>query len=131
MFQVKYLGGTSGSGGTVIGTYKTGVNGCFTVTGLKAGTYIVEELASDSGHVIDTAPQTAYISGKEQDVVQLYFGNSPKGALLVKKVDAANGILTLLLSVGAFTQSSVAGIKRNQDGGDGNNREDTMNDIRV
>ena len=26
-------------------------------------------------------PQTAYISGKEQDVVQLYFGNSPKGSL--------------------------------------------------
>ena len=88
VFQVKYLGGTSGSGGTVIGTYKTGVNGSFTVTGLEAGTYIVEELASDSGHVIDTAPQTAYISGKEQDVVQLYFGNSPKGALLVKKIDS-------------------------------------------
>ena len=62
-----------------------------TVTGLETGTYIVEELASDSGHVIDTAPQTAYLSGKEQDVVQLYFGNSPKGALLVKKVDASNG----------------------------------------
>ena len=91
VFQVKYLGGTSGSGGTVIGTYKTSANGSFTVTGLEAGTYIVEELASDSGHVIDTAPQTAYISGKEQDVVQLYFGNSPKGALLVKKADAANG----------------------------------------
>ena len=91
VFQVKYLAGTSGSGGTVIGTYKTGANGSFTITGLKAGTYIVEELASDSGHVIDTAPQTAYISGKEQDVVQLYFGNSPKGALLVKKVDASNG----------------------------------------
>lgn len=91
VFQVKYLAGTSGSGGTVIGTYKTGANGSFTLTGLKAGTYIVEELASDSGHVIDTAPQTAYISGKEQNVVQLYFGNSPKGALLVKKVDASNG----------------------------------------
>ena len=88
VFQVKYLGGTSGSGGTVIGTYKTGVNGSFTVTGLEAGTYIVEELASDSGHVIDTAPQTAYISGKEQDVVQLYFGNSPKGSLLIKKIDS-------------------------------------------
>lgn len=91
VFQVKYLTGTSGTGGTVIGTYKTSVNGSFTVTGLREGTYIVEELASDSGHVIDTAPQTAYISGKEQDVVQLYFGNSPKGALLVKKVDASNG----------------------------------------
>ena len=89
VFQVKYLGGTSGTGGTVIGTYKTSANGSFTVTGLKEGTYIVEELASDSGHVIDTAPQTAYISGKQQDVVQLYFGNSPKGSLLVKKIDSA------------------------------------------
>lgn len=88
VFQVKYLGGTSGTGGTVIGTYKTSANGSFTVTGLKEGTYIVEELASDSGHVIDTAPQTAYISGKQQDVVQLYFGNSPKGNLLVKKIDS-------------------------------------------
>ena len=88
VFQVKYLSGTSGTGGTVIGTYKTSANGSFTVTGLKEGTYIVEELASDSGHVIDTAPQTAYISGKQQDVVQLYFGNSPKGALLVKKIDS-------------------------------------------
>lgn len=88
VFQVKYLSGTSGTGGTVIGTYKTSVNGSFTVTGLKAGTYIVEELASDSGHVIDTAPQTAYISGKDQDVVELYFGNSPKGSLIVKKIDS-------------------------------------------
>ena len=88
VFQVKYLGGTSGTGGTVIGTYKTSTNGSFTVTGLKEGTYIVEELASDSGHVIDSAPQTVYISGKQQDVVQLYFGNSPKGNLLVKKIDS-------------------------------------------
>ena len=88
VFQVKYLGGTSGTGGTVIGTYKTSANGSFTVTGLKEGTYIVEELSSDSGHVIDSAPQTAYISGKQQDVVQLYFGNSPKGSLLVKKIDS-------------------------------------------
>lgn len=89
VFQVKYLTGTSGTGGTVIGTYKTSANGSFTVTGLKGGTYIVEELASDSGHVIDSAPQTVYISGKQQDVVQLYFGNSPKGSLLVKKIDSA------------------------------------------
>lgn len=88
VFQVKYLTGTSGTGGTVIGTYKTSTNGSFTVTGLKEGTYIVEELASDSGHVIDSAPQTVYISGKQQDAVQLYFGNSPKGNLLVKKIDS-------------------------------------------
>ena len=88
VFQVRYLGGTSGSGGTVIGTYKTSANGSFTVTGLEAGTYIVEELASPNGHVIDTAPQTVFVSGKEQDVVQLYFGNSPKGSLLIQKIDS-------------------------------------------
>ena len=88
VFQVKYLSGTSGTGGTVIGTYKTSANGSFTVTGLREGTYIAEEVSSDSDHVIDTAPQTVYISGKQQDVVQLYFGNSPKGSLLVKKIDS-------------------------------------------
>ena len=91
VFQIKYLSGTSGTGGTVIGTYRTQKNGSFTVTGLQAGAYVVEELASDSGHVIDAAPQTAYISGKQQDVVQLYFGNSPKSSLLISKVDANNG----------------------------------------
>ncbi len=91
IFQVKYLSGTSGTGGTVIGTYRTMKNGSFTVTGLQAGAYVVEELASDSGHIVDAAPQTAYISGKQQDVVQLYFGNSPKSSLLISKVDANDG----------------------------------------
>ncbi|MBQ9719098.1 MAG: hypothetical protein IJV64_00210, partial [Oscillospiraceae bacterium] len=39
-----------------------------------------------STHVISTAPQTVYISGKDQDVVSVYFGNVPKGSLLVTKV---------------------------------------------
>ncbi len=91
IFQVKYLSGASGTGGTVIGTYRTLKNGSFTVTGLQAGAYVVEELASDSGHIVDAAPQTAYISGKQQDVVQLYFGNSPKSSLLISKVDANDG----------------------------------------
>ena len=90
IFQVRYMSGTSGTGGTVIGTYKTGPGGSFTINRLKAGAYLVEELASDGDHVMDTAPQTAYISGKEQDVVQLYFGNSPKGSLLIKKIDASS-----------------------------------------
>ncbi|MCI9268026.1 MAG: hypothetical protein HFF40_04130 [Lawsonibacter sp.] len=90
VFQVKYMSGTSGSSGTVIGTYKTGPGGSFTINRLKAGAYLVEELASDGDHVMDTAPQTAYISGSEQDVVQLYFGNSPKGAVLIKKISASD-----------------------------------------
>ena len=86
-FQVKRLSDTSGTGGTVIGTYTTAMNGSFTVTGLQEGTYIVEEIASDSGHVIDSSPQTVYISGKEQDVVEVHFGNAPKGSLMLMKID--------------------------------------------
>ena len=90
-FHLKYLGGeVSGSGGTVIGTYTTSANGSFTVTGLKKGYYICEELESDSGHVIDAAPQSFYISGEDQDIVTLYFSNAPKGAILVKKVSSAD-----------------------------------------
>ena len=91
VFQVRYLSGnTSGTGGTVIGTYRTSANGSFTVTGCKAGTYIIEELSSDGSHVIDTPPQTVYLSGENQEVVQVYFGNSPKGSLLIKKVSSAD-----------------------------------------
>ena len=89
VFQIRYLSGnTSGTGGTVIGTYRTGQNGSFTATGLPAGTYIIEELSSDGDHVIDTPPQTVYLSGNDQEVIQVHFGNSPKGSLLVKKVDS-------------------------------------------
>ncbi|WP_363324187.1 SpaA isopeptide-forming pilin-related protein, partial [uncultured Escherichia sp.] len=38
-FQLRYLGGTSGTGGTVIGTKVTGKNGTAIWTGLKSGTY--------------------------------------------------------------------------------------------
>ena len=88
VFHVRYLTDTSGTGGTVIGRYVTSANGSFTVTGLERGTYVIEELASDSGHVVDTAPQTAFLSGNDQDVVQLYFGNAPKGSVLITKKDA-------------------------------------------
>ena len=86
-FELRYLSGeTSGTEGTVIGEYETSKNGSFTVTGLKEGTYIVQELESPDGHLIDSEPQTVYISGKEQDVVTLRFGNAPLGSLLITKV---------------------------------------------
>ena len=91
VFQVRYLSGsTSGTGGTVIGTYRTSVNGSFTVTDCEPGTYIIEELSSDDSHVIDTPPQTVYLSGEEQEVVEVHFGNSPMGSLLIKKVSSAD-----------------------------------------
>ena len=90
-FQIRYLGGTSGTGGTVIGTYTTSENGAFVVTGLKAGTYIVEETKASPFYSIDTPPQTVLLSGKDQDVVTLRFDNQPYGSVLIKKLaDDAN-----------------------------------------
>ena len=86
-FELRYLGGgTSGTGGTVIGTYLTGPNGAFTVTNLKRGTYICQELEGDGNHIIDREPQTVWISGEDQDVVTLRFGNAPLGSLLITKL---------------------------------------------
>ena len=86
-FELRYLSGnTSGTGGTVIGTYVTGPNGAFTVTNLKKGTYVCQELESDGNHIIDREPQTVWISGEDQDVVTLRFGNAPLGSLLITKL---------------------------------------------
>lgn len=89
-FQLRYLGGTSGTGGTAIGEKVTDQNGVCSWTGLKAGTYIVEEVKPAPGYNIVEGPKTVYISGKAQDVITVSFDNSPDGTLLIKKVDAKN-----------------------------------------
>ena len=90
-FQIRYLGGTSGTGGTVIGTYTTSENGSIILTRLKAGTYIVEETKASPSYSVDTPPQTVLLSGKDQDVVTLRFSNQPYGSVLIKKLaDDAN-----------------------------------------
>ena len=95
-FQLKYLGGTSGTGGTVIGTKVTGKNGTAIWTGLKSGTYIVEEIDPADGYSIINASETVYISDKgEQNVVTVSFDNAPDGILLIRKVCATNPSVTL------------------------------------
>lgn len=89
-FQLRYLGGTSGTGGTAIGEKVTDQNGVCSWTGLKAGTYIVEEVKPAPGYNIVEGLKTVYISGKAQDVITVSFDNSPDGTLLIKKVDAKN-----------------------------------------
>ena len=95
-FQLKYLGGTSGTGGTVIGTKVTGKNGTAIWTGLTAGTYIVEEIDPADGYSIINASETVYISDKgEQNVITVSFDNAPDGILLIRKVCATNPSVTL------------------------------------
>ena len=90
-FRIRYLGGTSGTGGTVIGEYRTSNNGTIVVTGLKAGTYVCEEISAPDGYVITDATETIYLSGKDQDVITVTFGNDKMGSLLIVKKDAVTG----------------------------------------
>ena len=90
-FRIRYLGGTSGAGGTVVGEYRTSSNGTIVVTGLKAGTYICEEISAPDGYVITDAAETVYLSGKDQDVITVTFGNDKMGSLLIVKKDAVTG----------------------------------------
>ena len=90
-FRIRYLGGTSGTGGTVIGEYRTSSNGTIVVTGLAAGTYVCEEISAPDGYVITDAAETVYLSGKDQDVITVTFGNDRMGSLLVVKKDAVTG----------------------------------------
>ena len=90
-FRIRYLGGTSGTGSTVIGEYRTSSNGTIVVTSLKAGTYVCEEISAPDGYVITDATETVYLSGKDQDVITVTFGNDRMGSLLVVKKDAVTG----------------------------------------
>ena len=91
-FRIRFLGGTSGTGGTVIGEYRTSSNGTIVVTGLKAGTYVCEEISAPDGYVITDATETVYLSGKDQDVITVAFGNDKMGSLLIVKKDAVTGV---------------------------------------
>ena len=91
-FRIRYLGGTSGTGGMVVGEYRTSSNGTIVVTGLKAGTYICEEISAPDGYIITDAAETVYLSGKDQDVITATFGNDKMGSLLIVKKDAVTGV---------------------------------------
>ena len=90
-FRIRYLGGTSGTGGTVVGEIKTSQNGTAILTGLAAGTYVCEEISAPDGYVITDTTETVYLSGKDQDVITVTFGNDKMGSLLIVKKDAVTG----------------------------------------
>ena len=95
-FQLRFLGGTSGTGGTTIGQKVTGKNGTAIWTGLTAGTYIVEEVDPADGYSIINASETIYLADSgEQSVVTVRFDNAPDGILLVRKVCSVNPSVTL------------------------------------
>ena len=95
-FQLRYLAGTSGTGGTVIGQKVTGKNGVAMWTGLEPGSYVVEEVDPADGYSIINSSETVFLADNgEQSVITVRFDNMPDGLLLVRKVCATNPSVTL------------------------------------
>lgn len=95
-FQLRYLGGVSGTGGNILGQKTTGKNGTAIWTGLKAGTYILEEIDPADGYSIIQSSETIYLADSgEQSVVTVRFENMPDGILLIRKVCSVNPSVTL------------------------------------
>ena len=95
-FQLRYLAGSSGTGGTVIGQKVTGNNGICMWTGLEPGAYIVEEVSPADGYSIINSSETVYLADNgEQSVVTIRFDNMPDGNLLIRKMCATNPSVTL------------------------------------
>ena len=95
-FQLRYLAGTSGTGGTVIGQKVTGKNGVAMWTGLEPGSYVVEEVDPADGYSIINSSETVFLADNgEQSVITVRFDNMPDGLLLVRKVCATNPSITL------------------------------------
>ena len=95
-YQLRWLGGSSGTGGTVIGQKVTDKNGIAMWTGLEPGTYLIEEVDPADGYSIIQSSETVFLADSgEQSVVTVRFSNSPDGSLLIRKVCATNPSVTL------------------------------------
>ena len=95
-FQLRFLSGASGTGGTVIGQKVTGSNGMAIWTGLEPGAYVVEEVDPADGYSIIQSSETVYLADSgEQSVITVRFENMPDGNLLIRKVCSVNPSVTL------------------------------------
>ncbi|MCM1234256.1 MAG: SpaA isopeptide-forming pilin-related protein [Ruminococcus flavefaciens] len=127
-FQLRYLAGTSGTGGTVIGQKVTGANGIAMWTGLEPGAYVIEEVDPADGYSIINSSETVFLADNgEQSVVTVRFDNAPDGNLLIRKVCATNPSVTLQNAEFKITYSDGTFI------GDGNGiyRTDENGEIRI
>lgn len=75
----------SQSDGRIIGQYKTDATGVATVPNLDAGSYVVQEVKSPDGYILNSEPQNITI--KENAVYKLEFYNQPTNSFVIIKMD--------------------------------------------
>jgi Predicted outer membrane protein len=113
LIRIRYLSGTSGTGGTVVFEGYTSVNGTVVYTGARAGTYLVEEVTPHPDYeMIGETTKTVYLSGNEQSIVTVELTNQPKGQLIIQKLSSV-GNTPLAGAKFKLTDSSSAVIGAN------------------
>ena len=82
------------AGGTFVATVgPTGPNGFATLAGLQPGSYVVKEIKSPAGHVIDPTPQSFEVSETDSGkIYTLIFDNKPTCNLWLRKYDEQTGV---------------------------------------
>ena len=73
--------------GKSIGTYDTNILGEIVLTDLTPGTYLVQEVATDSIHIINSTPQQIELSG-DDGILELIFLNDQKPGIHLVKLDS-------------------------------------------
>lgn len=68
------------------GIYKTDSNGVIEISKLRPDTYMITETKTLPDYVLDAAPQTVAVNANDTQTIT--FTNTPKGCLLVKKIDS-------------------------------------------
>jgi len=68
------------------GIYQTDENGVIEISKLKPSIYIITETKTLPDYVLDAAPQTVVVNANDTQTIT--FTNTPKGCLLVKKIDS-------------------------------------------
>ena len=75
--------------GQYVGVYVTGISGLATVAGQQPGFFIVEEIETLPGYILDSTPKTVEL--RIDKPAEVEFINHKAGSLLIKKVNSVDG----------------------------------------
>lgn len=95
------------------GIFTTDANGEIRISKLAPGAYVLTEIKTVDGYVIDT-PSTNVVIGKNGDTQTVVIKNTPKGTLTIVKLDSSTGkplpgvTFRVTTSTGAVIGGSVA-----------------------
>ena len=75
--------------GQYVGEYVTGISGLATVAGQQPGYFIVEEIETLPGYILDSTPKTVEL--RIDKPAEVEFINHKAGSLLIKKINSVDG----------------------------------------